>query len=72
MKVDLDYILPCDVRLEPATVISKGCTLRTLLVALSVRETHEWQTMGDIGEWASRYRKAIADLNQMNDKGELP
>lgn len=32
------YLLPCDVKLEPATVIAKGCKLSTLLVALNERK----------------------------------
>jgi hypothetical protein len=33
-----DYILPCDVKLPPATTITKGCTLSTLMAAFKVRE----------------------------------
>lgn len=40
VKADLDplKVLPCDVIVQPATVIRKGCTLRTLLLALEQRE----------------------------------
>ncbi len=33
-----DYVLPCDVHLPPATIIRKGCTLKTLMTAFGVRE----------------------------------
>lgn len=33
----LDELLPCDVKVAPATVIRKGCKMRTLLHALDVR-----------------------------------
>ncbi|OAF05487.1 hypothetical protein AYJ54_00850 [Bradyrhizobium centrolobii] len=70
--MDLNYVLPCDVKLEPATTIKKGCTLSTLLAALKVRESPDWERFaGDEGEWAYRYRKAIHDLNNMTDKGEI-
>ena len=32
------YTLPCDVKLLPATIIRKGCTMRTLLSGLIRRE----------------------------------
>lgn len=32
------YKLPCDVRLPPATKISKGCPLNTLLKSMNLRE----------------------------------
>lgn len=69
-EIDLDYVLPCDVKLAPVTTIAKGCTLRTLLAALKVRESPDWERLADDdGEWAVRYRKAIDDLNRLNDKG---
>lgn len=39
-----DFVLPCDIRLPPATIIRKGCTLTTLLTAMQAREgmTLEW------------------------------
>lgn len=40
-SVDLDYVLPCDVRIPPKTIISAGCTLRTLLIALTLPERPE-------------------------------
>jgi hypothetical protein len=68
--IDLDYVLPCDVKLAPATTITKGCTLRTLLAALKVRESPDWDRLAEEdAEWAARYRKAIYDLNRLNDKG---
>ena len=33
-----DYALPCDVAVAPATVIAKGCTLKTLMQSISLRE----------------------------------
>lgn len=35
-----DYLLPCDVRLDPATIIRKGCKLSVLMTAFQVREDH--------------------------------
>lgn len=39
-----DFVLPCDIRLPPATIIRKGCTLTALLHAMQAREgmTMEW------------------------------
>lgn len=34
---DQDYILPCDVRVPPATTIRAGCSMATLKVALSLQ-----------------------------------
>ena len=45
--IDLDYVLPCDVHLKPATTITKGCTIRTLLAALKVRESPDWDRLAD-------------------------
>jgi hypothetical protein len=38
--VDVDYKLPCDVRVAPATTINKGCKLGTLIECIKLRE--EW------------------------------
>lgn len=38
------YTLPCDVRLPPATIVRKGCTMKTLIVGLIARES-----IGDAG-----------------------
>jgi hypothetical protein len=37
----LDLRLPCDVTVPPATVITKGCALRTLAASLKLRQ--DWQ-----------------------------
>ncbi len=39
--VNLDYKLPCDVKLPPATTITKGCNLETLIEALKTRERYQ-------------------------------
>lgn len=33
-----DYVLPCEVTVAPATRIGKGCTLKTLMNSISLRE----------------------------------
>lgn len=38
-----EYILPCDVHLEPATIIRAGCKLSTLLSAIKLREGEDWK-----------------------------
>lgn len=45
-----DYILPCDVRLPPGTTIRAGCKLKTLLVALRLRESDDFKTMKEFVE----------------------
>jgi hypothetical protein len=71
--IDENYILPCDVMLGPATVIRKGCKLSTLLAALNCREGQDWNRLdlSDAKEAIARYRKAVEDVNRMNDKGEI-
>ncbi|MEY9506901.1 hypothetical protein ABIE87_006459 [Bradyrhizobium diazoefficiens] len=69
-EIDLNYILPCDVLLRPATTITKGCTLSTLLAALKVRESPDWQRFeDDSGLYADKYRQAIHDLTNTTDCG---
>jgi hypothetical protein len=38
-----EYILPCNVHLDPATTISAGCKLSTLLNAIKLREGEDWK-----------------------------
>jgi len=40
-----DYFLPCDVKLPPATTITKGCKLSTLMAAFKVRERAELEVI---------------------------
>lgn len=48
----LDYKLPIDVRVPPATVITKGCSLKTLIIAM--RRYERLQSPGAINEGATR------------------
>lgn len=45
-----DYVLPCDVRVSPATTITRGCTLKTLMQSISLREAtdHEFDVDKEI------------------------
>lgn len=72
--IDENYILPCDVMLGPATFIRKGCKLSTLLAALRCREGKDWNRfdLADAKDAIAYYRKAVDDVNRMNDKGEIP
>lgn len=36
-----DYVLPCDVAVAPATKVTKGCTLKTLMRSITLRENAE-------------------------------
>lgn len=38
-----DYVLPCDVAVAPATKVTKGCTLKTLMQSITLREAGEMQ-----------------------------
>jgi hypothetical protein len=37
-EVGGDYVLPCDVKVWPATVITKGCKLSTLIKCIQLRD----------------------------------
>lgn len=72
--IDMHYILPCDVMLGPATVIRRGCKLSTLLHAIQLREGQDWNRfdLADAKAAIANYRKAVDDVNRMNDKGDIP
>jgi hypothetical protein len=60
-SVSLDYQLPCDVRLPPAATIGKGCTLRTLMHALRLRES---EPVEFVDERTMAIRRALTELHR--------
>ncbi len=58
--------LPCDVFLPPATIIHQGCSFRTLLYAIGVRES--WTKLGMWNEdrWQIDRKKALMLLDKAN------
>lgn len=70
--VDLNYKLPCEVRLPPGMSIGKGCPLSTLLTALRHRE--QWSDPQDLvfqDERAMAMRRVLSAM-QSSEKSEAP
>ena len=60
-SVSLDYQLPCDVRLPPGATIGRGCTLKTLMLALKIRET---EPVEFVDERTMTVRRALTELHR--------
>ena len=68
-QIDGAEPLPCDVLLPPHTVIRKGCSISTLVVAIQQRRQEGWPLNFDAGA-ANAVARSIEQAAQQ--KGRKP
>lgn len=72
--IDLDFVLPCDVKLPPATTIKAGCTLRTLMQGIASRQHRKaiFSTTPDLPERGGWRFRICVGKHKQNEVVALP